>query len=373
MNTLCIYVIFDLQNKINAYIEPVLKEIKKFATDIVVVCNFEKIESGIEFIEPYAKYIYCRKNEGFDAGAYREAIIDLISVDNIKKYDELILTNDTYFAPFFSFDNIFKTMRDDKCDWWGITKHKKTKIEGFGDQPDHIQSYFLCFKNKVIQSDTFTDYWIELKNPLDKDQAIIRFEIGINVCLQGAGYVGKAYTDIWEPIPLPRGGENPYSCIAFELVRDYGVPLIKKTNFYGKNKWHFNALMTINYVKMHCDYNVALITDYVEEYRKKGLLGPYFDFENMEKFVRNHRRVFIYGAGNWGAIAAEYLKLKDLKYEGYIVTSGNGEGIIEYNNALLGDDDGVIIAQENKDVCDWIKEYIKDSVSQEHIFTPCYP
>ena len=35
--------------------------------------------------------------------------------------------------------------------------------------------------------------------------------------------------------------------------------------------------------------------------------------------------------------------------------------------------DGIIIAQEFEDVCMTIKEYIKNRVSDDMIFTPCYP
>ena len=102
MKSLCIYVIYDKPNIVSPYIEKVIQELFKFAQDIYVVCNFEKIADGQQYIEPYAKEIICRKNEGYDAGAYKEALCDYITWENVKKYDELIITNDSYFGPSYS-------------------------------------------------------------------------------------------------------------------------------------------------------------------------------------------------------------------------------------------------------------------------------
>lgn len=54
MKRLCIYAIYNKQQKINPYIEAVLRELKKFVDDIIVVCNFDGIAEGGEYIRPYA-------------------------------------------------------------------------------------------------------------------------------------------------------------------------------------------------------------------------------------------------------------------------------------------------------------------------------
>lgn len=74
MKRLCIYVIYDKQQKINPYIEAVLKEIKKFVADIIVVCNFDRIMSGEDILHRYASKVYFRYNIGYDAGAYKDAL-----------------------------------------------------------------------------------------------------------------------------------------------------------------------------------------------------------------------------------------------------------------------------------------------------------
>ena len=212
---------------------------------------------------------------------------------------------------------------------------------------------------------------IEKVISMNKEKTIKNFELGINRYLRGLGYKGVAYMDA-KGLCLEIGDSNPYSKFALELIRNGKIPIIKKTNFYGKNRWFVNTIKAIQYIQQYCSYDVSLITSYVEEYRDKGLIGPYFDFENMEMFISQHNRIFIYGAGNWGHIVADYLMYKNIKFEGFVVTKPEGESL-DFKSLVIEENDGVIIAQEYKNVCEEIIEYIRPRVGIEHIFTPIYP
>lgn len=52
MKCLCIYVTYDFENIVDKYIESMLRELRKLTNCLVVVCNYEKITSGIEYIQP---------------------------------------------------------------------------------------------------------------------------------------------------------------------------------------------------------------------------------------------------------------------------------------------------------------------------------
>lgn len=371
---LCIYVIYDKQKKINKYIEPVLRELKRFVTDIVIVCNFDKIAEGEEYILSYASEIYFRDNVGFDAGAYKDALIDLITWDRALCYDELLLTNDTYFGPVYPFDEMFGRMGERQCDFWGITRNSGGFIEDIGEFDEHVQSYFLNFKGEVFHSRHFKDFWDAYQYMPDKIHTVVNFEIGINTYLTGRGYKGHAYTDDCCLPYMDRSGVNPYFQYAYELIRDVRVPVIKKTSFYGKNRWLLNALTALEYIEEHTGYDVSLIKDYICEYQKKGLIGPYFDFEAMERFVGGHSDVYIYGCGVWGQITADYFKKKGLTYKCFLVTEGADPdtGVRRFLDVDIAEDDGIIIAQEYRDVCEEIIRYIGERCDKGQIFTPCY-
>ncbi|SFV03795.1 rhamnan synthesis F family protein [Butyrivibrio sp. INlla21] len=371
MKRVCVYVIYDKQNIVNPYIGKVLSELSKFASDIFVVCNFSHIVSGEEYVTAYAKDIFYRENIGYDAGAYKDALIRFITWNRIKEYDELILTNDTYFGPLYPFEEMFGVMDLMKCDFWGITRHPGGDLEEVGCFGQHIQSYFLCFKDRIVHDPRFEEYWEEYSYKDDKLQTIANFELGINGLLNNIGYIGASYMDSTN-VPI-RHGANPYNTFAYELIKDGRIPIIKKTNFYGKNRALVNALKALDYIKKHCDYDASLITDYVEEYKKKGLIGPYYDFERLEEFVKSHRRVFIYGSGNWGHITADYITSKGLTYEAFVVTKAKDDSVIEFDSIDIKDTDGIIIAQEYKNICDEIIDFIGMRVKRVNIFTPCYP
>lgn len=371
---LCIYVVYDQQQKINPYIEPVLRELKRFVTDIVVVCNFDEIAEGKEYILPYVAKIYCRGNIGFDAGAYRDALIDFITWDKALLYDELLLTNDTYFGPVYPFDQMFGQMENTQCDFWGITRHSKVLIENMGEFDEHVQSYFLNFKEELFHSGHFREFWEAYQYMPDKIHTVVSFEIGINIYFTERGYKGYAYTDDYCLPFINKRGVNPYSQFVYELIREARMPIIKKTNFYGKNRWLLNTFAALEYIEAYTDYDVSLIKNYISEYQKKGLLGTYFNFEAMEKFVGEHTDLYIYGCGIWGQITAGYFKKKGWKYKCFLVTEGAdlNTDVKRFLDVNLAKSDGVIIAQEYREVCEEIIQYIGKRCDKGQIFTPCF-
>lgn len=372
MKRICIYVIFDKQNTINAYIEAVLRELKKFVDDIIVVCNFESIKSGEHYLHPYAEKVYCRKNIGFDSGAYKDALEKYVGWTKIEEYDELLLTNDTYFAPIYPFDDLFETMSKCECDYWGITKHPSGCFNDGYAYNEHIQSYFLCFKKEVLVSRKLKEFWEEYTYVDNRDLAIREFELKINDYLRANHFKGRSYMEERNLNVVPYNS-NPYNVIAYELIKDYEIPILKKTNFYGKNWFLVNALKALSFIDEECDYDATLIKSYIKEYQRKGLIGTYYDFEQMDRFIKEHKRIYIYGAGRWGTITKDYFDYRGYKYENVLVTKADAEDEVEFDSVQFDSNDGIVIAQEWKNVCDEIKTHIKERVSEEHIFTPCYP
>lgn len=372
-NTVCIYVIYDVQSVINPYIGEVLREILRFVKDIYVICNFPQLKKGLEYVAPYTEKVCFRENVGYDSGAYKDAIVDFIGIDALNQYDELLLTNDTYFAPIYPFDDMFSTMEDTECDFWGVTRHQGGFDADVGEFGSHIQSYFLCFKKKVFHSEAFRIFWEKYEYPNNKGEAIDRFELGINRCLLEHGFIGKAYTDVSDPPFLAEYGFNPYTRYALKMIRDHRIPMIKKTVFFGKNPYLISALRALEYIRDSTAYDSNLIKNYINEYQNKGLIGPYFDFREMDQFVIRHKRIYIYGAGVWGHIVADYLSNRDLTFESYLVTNPNNENEVAFADIKVERTDGIIIAQEYKEICDNIRDYIGCKVDDDQIFTPCYP
>ena len=118
-----IYIIYDPDSIIDRYIYYVLRELKNYLSYLIVVCVFPCIISGKEYIYPFADRIVFRKNKGYDAGAYKDLLCEILGWDFVYNYDELLLSNDTYYAPIVPFDPMFEIMDRKKCDYWGIIRH----------------------------------------------------------------------------------------------------------------------------------------------------------------------------------------------------------------------------------------------------------
>ena len=80
-------------------------------------------------------------------------------------------------------------------------------------------------------------------------------------------------------------------------------------------------MRAMEYIEKNCNYDANLIKEYVYEYRTKGFMGPYYEFDKLELFVKRHNRLYIYGNGNWGKITADYLTSRGLSFDGVIVTA----------------------------------------------------
>ena len=69
MKRLCIFVTYDHENIVDNYIGYMLRQLRKVADSLIVVCNYGFISRGIDNIRLYADKIFYRDNVGFDAGA----------------------------------------------------------------------------------------------------------------------------------------------------------------------------------------------------------------------------------------------------------------------------------------------------------------
>jgi lipopolysaccharide biosynthesis protein len=57
----------------------------------------------------------------------------------------------------------------------------------------HLQSYFLVFKKRVLQSPAFRDFWDSVSVLESKDDVIRKYEVGMSQVLISAGFKPGAY------------------------------------------------------------------------------------------------------------------------------------------------------------------------------------
>ena len=182
-NMLVVFSHYDKDSKIDDYVVYYLTELKKIGRDILFVSTSENlIESETNKISSICYQVIVKQNIGYDFGAWR-AGIEIVS-NILEEYQQLILCNDSVYAPIFDLNKMFESMKG-KFDFWGITDNYQHK--------HHIQSYFMVFSKKIFLEKYFLDFWKNIKVFKYKESIIQNYEIGLTKLLRDKKYEYGVY------------------------------------------------------------------------------------------------------------------------------------------------------------------------------------
>jgi rhamnosyltransferase len=266
-----IFQIHDSEGIIGKYIDYLLNDIINLIDDLYIVVNGNiKVYSRL-ILEKYTKNIILRENEGFDATAWKNAIIKYIGYNKIKLYDELILFNDSFYGPIYPFKKVFDEM--DKLvniDFWGITCSYSFQDYNFGSEednyivPDHLQSYFLVIRNKMINSYNFIKFWKTLPKINNLIDDIKFFETRFTQYFSKCGFKWDTFVKYKNLKSENFNNFNYYMVIPYQLVIKYKMPIVKRKSLtqtqlnstFGAEK---EAKRLINYIDKETNYDISLI------------------------------------------------------------------------------------------------------------------
>ncbi len=256
MNRIAIFIFYDPEGKVDKYVEYLLGELKKNTNKLIIVGNGEITEESVSILSRYSKEIIIRENEGFDGGAYKHILLENMGKEECKELDELVLMNDTCYGPFIPFSQMFKEMEMCPCDIWGLTKHEAFTLNGIRRQA-HLQSYFLCIKQRVLLSDVFWSFWEDLQIPNDFDSAVSNFEIAFSESMTSSGFTLKSYVDDLR-FNSEENGFNYGSLCCGELV-EAGFPFLKRKAITACKNGNWSAKKAIDYICHHLSYDEGMI------------------------------------------------------------------------------------------------------------------
>lgn len=268
MKRMAVFSFFDKDGRVDDYIPYLLKDLCQNLDRLVIVCNGKLSAEGRTTLQQFTNEIILRKNEGFDAGAYRDVLINHLSQQEVAAYDELLLLNDTFYGPFYPFREMFDAMSAKDVDFWGLTIHghiaDRLKYCPYPEIPEHIQSYFVAFRKKLLNSTDFWSFWSDMPEPDSRDSTIGAFELSLTKELSDRGYRYTAYCDTKElDDPLARYPLNHYAHNTTYLVTKLRCPILKRNIFCGVNRLiHDNGedlARTFEFIDKHTDYDVSMI------------------------------------------------------------------------------------------------------------------
>ena len=179
MKRLGIFVFYDKEGIVDKYVEVLLETMLQELKKLVIVVNGNINESSKQRMLNYSENIFVRENKGYDGGAYKDVFLNYLVDENWENWDEVVLFNDTFFGPLFSWKNVFGKMESEDLDFWGLTRHPgggKMPLST-NEIPSHLQGYFLVCKKNLVLSEAFYLFWESLEYPQSYNEAVENFEI----------------------------------------------------------------------------------------------------------------------------------------------------------------------------------------------------
>ena len=335
---LAIYSFYDPDGVIDNYVLRILDSLLVVADRLVIVVNGVLASNEIFKFRKYSDEIIIRSNIGFDAYAYKYTLLDLFENNKLKGVSELILLNNTVYGPFFELGDYFEVMEAEDVDFWGFGKWTR----GYSEElkciiPDHVQSFFLVIKKKLLFSKVFYDYWEKLGGIDSYADAIEKFEVAFTKTFKKAGYRYTTWLD-YKKVPYIERSGHDYRQHYFECVSDYQYPFLKRKDVsFPPND---NVRKMLDYVHDYCNIDIAILwDDYFRRNGKGGFLGTLKDFSN--KFTN----LYIYGHGIWGKGIAMLLDSYEIKDYTFVVSNNQkyDNEVERFEEICFSKNDGIIV------------------------------
>lgn len=343
MKRLGIFIIYDPDGIVDQSEEYLLNSLPEIIDRLVVVVNGNITEDSFQTIKKYTNEIIVRPNDGFDGGAYKDVFLHHLTQEDLKDYDELLLLNDTFYGPFYSWRKVFARMSSQQVDFWGLTKHSSFYSKHLHmNVSEHIQSYFIVFRKRLFTDDAFFHFWETMKEASTIDGAIKQFEIPLTIYFSYYGFTYMAYTDIFPQKEYMQREESVFSTNCFDLLNDYHFPILKKKN--GMSAVNPQTIPALQYIETHYDYDMKALWDNALRTRKEAKL-----FETIKAFHDIYKYLYIYGCGQYGNAIKNYCLYNNWEINGYIETNPcknekDGIPVVAWRDIRNSNDTGIIVA-----------------------------
>ncbi|MFC2546079.1 MAG: rhamnan synthesis F family protein [Actinomyces oris] len=225
MNRGLVYFHFDPHHQVRDYVVAALSSLRPHANHILLVSNSPISEVDRARLATCCDEILPRPNEGLDAGAYR-AGLEHLGWERLADFDELILTNHTYYAPLRPWEEVLTRAAGwGDISFWGMTEHATMRPHPFLAQrelPRHLQSHWIAVRRRLLTDPAFREYWEQMP-PISSYRDSIQWHES-----RFTGHFAELGHTWQVAFPVDRyRSENPAIEEAPALLAD-GCPLLKR-------------------------------------------------------------------------------------------------------------------------------------------------
>lgn len=265
LKRLLFFVFYDKDGIVDTYIDYLLNDFSKSVDKIVIIINGECNAEGRKLLEKYSSDIFFRENKGYDAGAYKAAIFEYFGLERMKLYDEVIFMNDTFFGPFYPSQIIFNEMEKRDIDFWGITRQEEADF-GYGMIPQNIQSYFIAFRKRLVESHDFKEFWESMEIPKDFLDACKKYENRLTVFFEEKGYRHSVLVEDEILNSAEKNNYNHYWFLPYTLIKYHKMPFLKVKPFMSldiDNTMQEEVGNAFEYVQSEFGYKKSWIMEHI--------------------------------------------------------------------------------------------------------------
>ena len=284
MKRLLLYVHYNKYDELSGHVLYQLEQLRPLFSKLIVISNSQLTESAtLTLKELGIAEVIQRENLGFDFAAWRDGMTH-VGFERLADFDSVTLMNDTCFGPLWDMSDLIEDFEQrQSVDFWGMTNFRKTKYF-----EEHLQSYFISFKNHVVASEVFQKFWTSIKTFTDVQDVIDNYETRVTSVLTEAGYRYDAVfnTIESEAEDLIHPDFSYYRPIS---TLEHKVPFIKLKAFTDNEK---KGRLLLDYLANLSTYPVALIKSHLNRYYSpdslvildEKIIGPSFKTLSKHKY-----------------------------------------------------------------------------------------
>ena len=259
MERILLYVHFNKYKRVSNHVFYQLEQLRPLFSKILFISNSHIEEATKKKLhdEFGISNLLERDNQGYDFAAWRDGM-SAVGFEELKNYDSLTLMNDTCFGPLWDLEPIYKRFEaDTQVDFWGMTNFRKTKYF-----EEHLQSYFVTFKQQILRAISFQEFWTKVKDFTDVQDVIDHYETKFTQYFTEAGFTYQALFDtrLEEAIDLIHPDFTYYKPFT---ILEKKVPFLKVKAISGNP---FSARYLLEEIKGRTSYPVSLISEHIFEY-----------------------------------------------------------------------------------------------------------
>ena len=220
-NRYAIFAGYNANQTIPDYVITYLKGLNKVTDGVVYIADSELKEEEYKKIKDLVIHTEHHRHNEYDWGSYKRGFNGLKEHGYLQKTEELIIANDSCYAPITSFKPMFKQMEKRKdLDFWGDLQNTVFT--------NHIQSYFMVLRKPVINSKAFQQLINSVTHQEYSSMYITEYEVKLTPMLENLGYKWDSYMPYDKLQHLELGDKNSYP---LTLIKDFNHQFLKRRTF----------------------------------------------------------------------------------------------------------------------------------------------